>query len=226
MSRTITVKGTATVSAPSEITVVRATLSGKEWEYKDAMNELAQMTKDFKDAVETAGIPRVEIKTSALSIQQSYRDQKIGEDKNGYDRFKKVPDGYTYSQDVIFEFENDSSKLTRALENIMRADITPVVHFSYKAKDPVANDLKALSEAAKNAKAEAETIVGSVGCRLGKLLSVSRESSHFRYDDDDDYGRCFSLSSDCEMTALPDLDVDPEDSQFSRAVTMTWEIED
>ncbi len=223
MERTIKVKGNATVTAPADITCVRTSVSGVAPSYNEAVEALTKITKKLKDAIEFAGIARNELKTSGLSVSQHYRDKKIGVDKDGHDKFKKVADGYSYYQNVYFEFPNDNDKLTVAITNIIDCKVTPDIRFFFKNSDPEKMKNDALAKAAANARSEAEIIVNAAGAKLGKLLYVDRGVGR-RYDDDD-YEECRFMSN---SIASPDctLDVDPEDDSCSQTVTMTWEIED
>ncbi len=223
MNRTIVVKGRANVTAPSEITRVSAVISGKKKTFDSAMQALADTTTKLKDAVEAAGIDRKELKTSNLSIEQSYREEKIGEDRYGHDKFRNVPDGFRYRQNVFFEFENDNRKLSEIIRNIAGTDVTPAITFSYRCRDPEELKNRALAKAAENARREAQIIVESCGARLGSLLEVKRNS--YDYDDyrDESVIGC-SLNAKCD--APHTIDIDPEDQSYSDEVTMIWEIVD
>jgi len=223
MNRTIVVKGRATVSSPSEITCVRAVISGRKKTFDSAMGALAETTTKLKDVIEAAGIDRKELKTSDLSIEQSFREEKIGEDKYGHDKFKNVPNGFRYRQNVFFEFENDNEKLSEIISNISGTDLTPAITFSYRCKDPEELKNRALSKAAENARREAQIIVESCGAKLGKLVEVKRNVREY-----DDYRNESVIG--CSLNAICDerhmIDIDPEDHCYSDEVTMIWEIAD
>ncbi len=224
MERTIVVMGKATVTAPADITVVRTSVSGVEPTYPEAVEALAKITKRLKDAIESAGIPREKLKTTSLSVSQHYRDKKIGVDKDGHEKFKKVPDGYSYSQNVSFSFPNDNKKLTVAITNIIDWKVSPDIRFYYRNSDIEKMQREALAKASENAFDEAKTIVSAVGARLGRLLSVDRAPR--RYYDEDDYDDNRLMC--CKNLANADysFDVEPEDDSFSDSVKMTWEIAD
>ncbi len=224
MNRTISVKGKATVTAPADITGVEACVKGHESTFKDAINKMTQCTVKLKDAIETAGIPRDDLRTSNVSVRQAFRKVKIGVDKYGEDKFKDVADGFDYSQNIRFEFPNDNEKLSKAIGGIIGCDIEPRIEFYFRSSDTEGMKNKALADACRNAKTEAETIVESVGAKLGKLLSVERNVRRL-YDDDEDYRRCTMGASNCMSDSIL-MDVDPEDASVCEDVTMVWEIED
>ena len=223
MGREITVKGYARVTAPSDITGVRVTVRGKEYDYKLAVQSMTAMTVRIKDAIEDAGIPRNDLKTSNVSVKQAYRKKKVGEDKYGDPRYEDAPDGFEYVQDLSFEFKNDNEKLSKSVANIMACDVTPRIEFFFKSSDREGMKNRALADACKNAKNEAEIIVQSVGAHLGRLITVKRNVREREYEPYDDL--CLmeaTIGCARDMT----LDVDPEDSSVSEEVTMVWEIVD
>ena len=223
MNRTISVKGKATVTAPADITGVRVSAKGHEDTFEKAINAMTQCTVKLKDAIEAAGIPSEYLKTSDVSVTQAYRKVKIGVDKYGDDKFKDVADGFDYFQNIKFEFPNDNEKLSKAISGILDCKIEPRINFYFRSSDVEGMKNRALADACRNAKVEAETIVQSVGARLGKLLSVERNVR--RSYDDDDYMECTIGVPTCARNEIM-MDVDPEDASVLEDVTMVWEIED
>lgn len=223
MSNTISVEGKSNVTVKPDMTVVTARITGNRKTFEEAVRRMGEVTSKLKDAIEAAGIPRDDLRTSEVNVRQAWRKECIGEDRRGNDKFKDVPDGFDFSQNIRFEFKNDNSKLSKAVTNIIACDVTPRIDFGFRCSDPAGARNRALEEAARNAKNEAEIIVGSVGYRLGKLVSVHRESKPlYGYDDDsDDY-----LCCNKELGSAPvEIDVNPADTVFSEKVSMTWEIE-
>ena len=221
MERTITMRGRATVTAPSDITVVSMRVSGKEQTFEGAVKAMTESTVKLKDAVEDAGIPRKSFKTSELSVDLAYRKERIGKDKYGDDKYRDVPDGFSYSQKVSFEFKNDNEKLSKALSNIMDCGVTPRIDFYFKSSNVEKMKNKALAEACRHAQEEARTIVESVGAKLGKLIRVDRNFSYRDYDEEE----CDCRMPTVECRANMALDIDPEDTSVEQSVTMEWEIE-
>ena len=221
--RTIRIQKRSTVSAPADITVVNADISGFNATFEGAMKALARCTKQVRDAIQKAGIPREDLRSSQLSIEQNYREEKIGEDKHGNDKFRRVPDGFLYRQNIKFEFPNDNEKLAKSIGGILDCKIEPRIEFYFRSSDVEGMKNRALADACRNAKIEAETIVQSVGAGLGKLLSVERNVR--RSYDDEDYMVC-NIAAPIRASNDIIMDVDPEDASVFEDVTMVWEIED
>ncbi len=219
--RTIKIESEATVTAPSDITVVEANISGVNATFSGAMKALARCTKEVKDAVEKAGIPREDLKSSRLTIEQNYREEKIGEDKNGNDKFRQVPDGFAYRQNITFEFPNDNIKLSRAVENITECNVEPRITFSFRCSRQEEPMQEALGKATKTARREAEIMMEAAGTKLGRLVYATKGEDDrpymYRNDMAFERGRC---------EAMGVLDFDPKDQEFTQNVTMEWEIED
>ena len=115
MSRTISIRGKANLTAPADVTVVETSVNGNESTFERAVQRMTEMTVLLKDAAAAAGIPRGDLKTSNVDVRPAFRKKKIGKDKNGYDRFKDVPDGFSFRQNISVEFPNDNEKLGRVI---------------------------------------------------------------------------------------------------------------
>ncbi|MBR6213362.1 MAG: SIMPL domain-containing protein [Candidatus Methanomethylophilaceae archaeon] len=222
MERTIRMKGRATVTAPSDITVVSMNISGKETGFAEALDTMSRTTGRLKDLISSARIERDSVKTSDLKVEQSYRKVKIGTDRNGYDKFKEVEDGFDYYQKIHFEFPTDNTVLSDVIKNVGKSGATPRIIFSFRNSDPEGMKNRALAEACRHAKEEAETIVTAVGAKLGKLLSVDRSFRTYS-DYDDERGYDMPLESACLSETM---DIDPEDYSVDQSVEMVWEITD
>ena len=220
MNRTISITGKAKVTAPADITVVKARVYGIAEDFGMAFRALADITKSLRDAVEKAGIPRNDLKTTDISIKQHFKEVKTGTDRNGNAKYRKVQDGFEYRQRVSFEFPNDNSKLSNAIWNISKCDIEPEIDFSYRCSDARKKRAEALAMAAQNAKEEAETILSAVGAKLGRLVEVNRRSEVYEDYSDDHMIMC----NRC-IESAPEFDIEPEDDEFRQTVTMEWEID-
>ncbi|MBR2255205.1 MAG: SIMPL domain-containing protein [Candidatus Methanomethylophilaceae archaeon] len=223
-NRTISVRGTAEVRAPADITIVSAVISGKRDAFDEAMEEMARETTKLKEAVQAAGIPAKDLKTSNLSVRPDYRKEPIGVDMYGNEQYREVMDGFSFSQNIRFEFPNDSEKLSKAIYYILKTEVTPSIDLSFRNHDMEGMKNKALSDASKNARDEAETILGAVGAKLGRLVSVERNArSHFDCCEE----AVFETRANRMMKAAPTMiDVEPVDTVISESVVLEWEIAD
>ena len=219
MERTITVTGTATVTAPADVTVVMSCVQGVAKSFGEAAKALSDSTAALKDALEGAGIPRDSLRTSDLTIEQHFREEKIGEDRHGNDKFRNVPDGFSYMQNIMFEFPNDNEKLSKSISNIMKCCIEPRITFTYRSSDPESMRIEALSKATANARAEAEAIVKAAGSRLGMLLEVGRNPDPPMFKARNAVSYC---EDSCEGISI---DVNPTDASTTQTVTLKWSIE-
>ena len=220
-TRTISITGRAIVKTISDITVVRAKVSGVAKTFDKALKELSKSTKDLKDAIERAGIDRDALKTTDLAVDRHFKKVKDGTDKYGDPKYKSVPDGFDYRQNISFEFPNDNGKLSAAVMNIIQCNVEPKIVFSYRSSRYEEAKNEALAKAVENARKEAEIIVKAAGAKLGKLLDVGKES----YRDDREYDHNEMLCDACAYPDEIDFDVNPEDEIVSQNVEMTWEIE-
>lgn len=217
----IRVTGRARVSAPADVTVVRMTISGLRRTYDQAVSDMAGMTSVLKDAVEAAGLDRESLKTSSVSVEQHYRKVKIGEDKNGYDRFEDVFDGFEFSSGTVIEFPNDNGKLSELVARVMDTDASPRITFGFRNSDPEGMRRRALSKATRNAMEDARAIAEAVGSRLGRLVGAEYGAPTPRYADGDVGARYYEADM---IAAAPSLDITPEDDETTASVDLVWEI--
>ena len=214
----------AEVVAPSDITVVKARVSGKAKTFEAALKELAKSTKKLKDAIEDAGLERKALKTTDLKVERHYKKVKDGVDNYNHVRYKDVPDGFDYSESIRFEFPNDNDILSKSVMNIIECKVEPKIVFYFKSSQYEDAKNEALAKAAQNARREAELIVTSAGGKLGKLLSVSKDS--YRHYERDYYRENEILCCNNMVADDIDFEVEPEEENVSQTVEMVWEIED
>ena len=157
--------------------------------------------------------------SSQLSIEQNYREEKIGEDKHGNDKFRRVPDGFLYRQNIKFEFPNDNDKLSAAIENIMATDVEPKVVFYFKSSSEEEMKNKALAKATADARREAEIVMEAAGTRLGKLIHAQVGEPSF------DHGFRNEVMYERKAMDCAKIEFDPEDIDFEEGITLEWEIE-
>lgn len=218
----IRVTGRARVSSPADLTVVRMRISGLRRTYDQAVSDMADMTSVLKDAVEAVGLERDSLRTSSVSVEQHYRKVKIGEDKNGYDRFEDVFDGFQFSSGTVVEFPNDDRRLSDLVAHVMDTDASPQITFSFRTSDPEGMRRRALSKATRNAMEDARAIAEAAGAGLGRLVSADYGAPTPRYaDDDDDDGRYYEATM---VAAAPRLSITPEDDEATASVELVWEI--
>ena len=223
-TRTISIRGMAEVVAPSDITVVKARVSGKAKTFEEALRELAKSTKKLKDAIEDAGLDRKALKTTDLKVERHFKKVKDGTDNYNHTKYKDVPDGFDYSESISFEFPNDNDVLSKSVMNIIDCKVEPRIVFYFRSSQYEDAKNEALAKAAQNARREAELIVTSAGGKLGKLLSVSKDS--YRHYERDYYRENEILCCNNMVADDIDFEVEPEDENVSQTVEMVWEIED
>lgn len=218
MGGTITVKGTGKITAPADVTFVTAVINGKCEEFGKAVGELARSTGILRDAIADAGIDRKLVKTSSMNIRQSYRTVYDDEgDRHG----RQVPDGFSYSQTVSFEFPNDNAKLSKAVSNITETPVSPNLSFGFGCSDTEKYRNEAIALATANARRQAEIIAKNSGVKLGALKEAVYNDS-IGYDED-----CMLmnvrqplLKSSCKE----EFDVEAEDLIIIESVTTVWYV--
>ena len=221
MERTINVTGRSVYKAPTDLTRVTLDIEGTDGTYEGAIRACADNGREIKDRLESIGLKRESLKTVSQTVKPHYKEIAY-KDADGGKTYKRVKDGFEYSNVLRFEFPNDNKVLAKAMQSMMAATCQPDVHISFLNSDPVRCRETAIADAAKDARRKAEILAEAMGCRLGPLMDVSygTQMSRDRYENDGFAICCASAAEDL------DLDIDPEDVTFNETVEAVWGIID
>ena len=221
MDRTINVAGRSMYKAPADLTRVTLDIEGTNRTYEGAIRTCADNGREIKDRLESIGLRRESLKTVSQTVKPHYKEISY-RDVDGDKTYKRVKDGFEFSNVLRFEFPNDNEILAKAMGSMMAATCQPDVRISFLNSDPVRCREAAIADAAKDARRKAEILAEAMGCRLGPLMDVSygTQMSRDRYENDGFALCCASATEDL------DLDIDPEDVTFNETVDAVWGIVD
>lgn len=216
MDRTIKVKGTGKVSVRPDLVVITMKLESRHADYDKTMEIASTSAAALTDAVVIAGFSREALKTSHLNIRTDY--ESYHDEKNHY---KTRFIGYVFDQHLKLEFDFDQTILSRVLNAIAGASVTPhlTIQFTVKDKEVVNADL--LKSAVSNAQSKAEILCEAAGVAMGSLLNID-----YSWVDSERYsGSDFTLEkiSPAPRT-LQVMDLEPENIEASDTVTCLWDI--
>ena len=217
MSRTITVKGTGSVSLTPDLTVVTMTLDTVDKNYDRAMERSAALLDGLREALAAVGFDKKDLKTSNFNVCTRYEGRQ---DSKG--NYKEVFVGYACVHGLKLEFDFDTKRLSAALSAIAGCVAEPSlnVRFTVRDRDGAADAL--LQSAAENARHKAEVLAAASGVKLGELLSVNYSWGELNVYSGTDYAmerKCMPL-----MTGCAAMDFEPEDIDLNDTATFVWEI--
>lgn len=113
MEKTITVKGTGSVSVQPDLTIVSLTLKSLDKDYEKAMQYASEKLSALQSALENIGFAKDDLKTTSFNVNTEYESVR---DKNG--NYKSVFEGYACVQGLKLEFDFDTKVLSKVLSAI------------------------------------------------------------------------------------------------------------
>lgn len=215
-SRTVRVTGKGMIRLKPDTVELTATLEGMEPGYAETLARSAGDTDRMRDAIESAGFLREDLKTRNFSVQTEYE----GYQEDGAYRQRLV--GYRYRHELIITFPRDNERLGAILSAIANAALAPELHIAYTVKDREAAKNALIGLAVEDAKTKAEALAKASGVRLGCIRHIGYAISEnaFAVRPVMYGGLSRKAAMDC---AAPEIV--PEEITAEDAVTVVWEIE-
>lgn len=168
--RFITTKGEATVEVPPEFVEVSMTLMAMGPELQRLKEDVDSRTQQLLVSAAELKVAGADIESSGLSVTREYQ-----QDRNDNETLR----GYRVSRSVDIKLRNiaDYERLAQAMVNARVDEIDSV---EVGVDDRSALKQRALVEASRNARNEAQAIAAELGIRLGIPLEVSEERLFYR----------------------------------------------
>ena len=217
MERTITVKGTGSVSVKPDLTVITLSLESVRKDYDTAMEQAAQKLEALQEALAAVGFAGTDIKTTGFNVRTEYESER---DMNG--NYRSVFKGYCCRHDLSLSFDFDTALLSKVLSAVASCLSEPELNIRFSVKDPAAVNEALLEDAARNARQKAGILAAASGVELGELLSIDYSWGELNLYSD----------TDCNIPLLPmmakeysvDMDVEPDDIRLRDTATFVWRI--
>lgn len=206
---TVSVSATAQVSVDPDRAVVRLGAVAEAPEAADAQNRLNAIMQNVLEAVMGLGVPERDIRTEALSLSPVYRQPSP-------QRAEEEPriTGYQ-AVNVVSVRLDDLDKIGDVVDAGIGAGANRLEGVSFELGDATAARSKALGDAVRNARAQAEAIAGAMGLRIRGVDSVVAGGS--QTSPPVPYGPRFAA----EAFATP---IQPGQLDVSASVTVTYRV--
>lgn len=111
-------------------------IEGTNRTYEGAIRACADNGREIKDRLESIGLRRESLKTVSQTVKPHYKEISY-RDVDGDKTYKRVKDGFEFSNVLRFEFPNDNEILAKAMGSMMAATCQPDVRISFLNSDPV-----------------------------------------------------------------------------------------
>lgn len=162
--RSVTVSGNGVVSVTPDIARLQLAIVERSPTAANAQAAAAEVTARVLALLDKLGIDRNLVNTTGASVQPDYRWNQVKEQQELI--------GYIAQRDIQVEVR-DLDKLGEVIEGAVKAGVNqaqPPVLDSSTRREAYRN---ALALAAKDARANAETLATALGARLGKILTIN-----------------------------------------------------
>lgn len=220
MSRTIRVKGEASVSAKPDLIELKINGTSVHYDYAKTVEEASKQTRTLRKVMEESGLSGEDLKTKSFHIETEYKSYR---DKN--DEYQRRFIGYRYRQTHKIRFKLDNKQLGKTLWSLAHSDLNVEFSLSYTVENHEPIKKKLLEEAVQNSREKAEILATASGVKLGLLQSIDYSwidmnlmTPTYRIFED-------SNVMSAEMSDSYDIDIDPEDIEATDTVTIVWGIE-
>jgi uncharacterized protein YggE len=186
----IEVTGQATVeSAPDQARVMLGVLTGSKTA-KEAVSSNAAKARAIMSTLEREFAGKIEIETQSYSVSPRYESRTPGEGKGNIA-------GYEAST-VLRATVRDFSILGDVLDAAVQAGTNQIYGLQFEVKNPQELALRAIRQAASDAKKEAEALASALGAAIGRIRSAKETSAPVR-----PLNRTFEIAAASEVPIVP-----------------------
>ena len=159
---TIVVTGTGRVSVQPDVADLRLGVSVARPSVEAARTEAARTMDAILAAVETAGVPRTDVRTAMLSVQPRY-DYRDGRAPalTGYD-----------IANIVEVTVSDLGRLGAVVDGTLGAGATSMDGLTFRVADPAPAEREARVRAMAEARARAEVLAESAGLTIDGVVDI------------------------------------------------------
>ena len=168
--RFITTKGEATIEVPPDFVEVSMTLMAMGPELQRLKEDVDARTRQLLASAAELKVAGADIESSGLGVTREYQ-----QDRNDNETLR----GYRVSRSVDIKLRNiaDYERLAQAM---IDARVDEIDSVAVGVDDRSALKQRALVEASRNARNEAQAVAAELGVKLGNPLEVSEERLFYR----------------------------------------------
>lgn len=217
MERTITVKGIGKVSACSDYVILKMRLEAKDKQYDKVMDTATKQLAELKQSLLSIGFEKNAVKTTNFKVYTDYDSYK-----DEHDHYQRVFTGFVCCHQLKLAFDFDLKRLSQVLVTIASCPTHLELDIVFTVKNPTEINDALLREAAINAKKKAELLCEASGVKLGQLLIIDYNWDELNVYSDTKYK--FDERSFRELSAIPSMDIEPDNIDVQDTATFVWKI--
>ncbi len=214
--KTITVKGLGKVTKSPDSIIINMKLLSFDKEYDLTMEKATKNLEEINSSLINIGFCKDMIKTTDFNVYTKYDNVRV---ENTY---KYTFMGYECQQALKIQFDMDIKKLANVCSVISKYNAEPEITVHFTIKNPKELNEELLKSAATNASEKAKILCEATGVKLGDLVNIDYNWHDLNTYSNTNYHlekRCLAAS-----TMQNNIDITPDDIDFSEEVTFIWEI--
>ena len=171
---TLSVTADAEVEAPPDTATVTVGATAQAREAAAAQEQVNRIVRDALDAIVELGVPREQVQTAALSVHPVYSDPQPPRPADRSDGEPSEPTIVAYRASNTIEVRvRELDQVGDVIDAAIKAGANELRGVSFTLADDTEPRRRALREAARRARAEAEALADAMGLRLGQVLEVT-----------------------------------------------------
>ncbi|OLS03800.1 SIMPL domain-containing protein [Tissierella creatinophila] len=212
--RIIRVKGVGKASMTPDQIKININLKSSNASYEKTIEMANKDLENIRRALKSEGFEKEDIKTVNFNVDTKYENETTS-----FNNYKRKFIGYEVIHSLKIEFENDSQKLGRVLNELTKSKSNPEFSIFYNLKDETEFKNQMLKNAIEDSRRKAIVIAEASGVRLGEILNIN-----YSLDEEKFYSTPLSLQKGMSFIS-ENISIVPEDLKSTDTVDIAWEIE-
>ncbi len=160
--RVLKVRGKGEVSSSPDWVILKFDVESESMSYEMCLQMLEKRTEDLRAGIDAAGLRRAQLKTKDFRVDTKTR----------YVDGEHIFAGYRALHRMLIEFPMDNMLLNKVLGLVSEGFSGAEIGIDFTVKDKEAVRKKALANAVKTARKNAEILAEAAGAKLGSLLQI------------------------------------------------------
>ena len=219
MDKTLKITGRGKVSVKPDIIRLNMTMKESYKEYEVTLSQSSETTKILKELFVSLGFKKDDLKTRSFDIDTKYESYKAKDQS-----WKKRLIGYTYTHNMLIEFDADNKKLGEILYALAHSVITPEISIEYTVSDSEKHKDQLLKNAIEDSKHKAEVLAHAANVKLGDIVSIDYSWGEISFVSEPIQNFAFASAEQTTGRTGYDIDIEADDIDVTDTVTVIWNI--
>lgn len=212
MERTIRISGRANKKVKADFVHLNISLNEKNRNQSKAMAQVHHKVEMLNETMMALGFDKEDLKLQSFDVNPEYQ----------WNDNKQVFTGYNATYRFSLEFDFDSQRLLKVLNELTTKELNSVIDTSFRVKDEDAVKQDILAELTKDAKRKAQALAKASNVVLGQLVSMDYEYVVEQFVSPASYRLC--KNSVMDEACYGGVEFTPADVTIEDSAVFVWEI--